>query len=184
MKDKQNAASEKSGAKEYIITFIIGAVVGAFLMWLGIIGFTDVQTQEDVRHDVEIKGDVDTDALHSRTPLSTDDLPVSEGNEFLIIPDQETGGEVFVQQVSLTQPGWVVVHELSDDGLLGNALGAQRFNSGTYSGAVSLLRVTEVENEYVAVLYRDNGDKRFDLDLDLPVLDTHQEIIQARFVAL
>ncbi len=172
-----NENVKKNGGKSKTFTvFVLGFVlgIGSFWLWDNIslipVENEDVKTGEEVK-----KEGAETS---NRIPLESENT--SQSNK-LVIPDQEAGGSVSIQYVLFTEPGWVVIHELLPDGSLGNALGAQRFDVGGYTGTVSLLRVTEVGVNYSAVLYRDNGDKRFDLDLDVPARDKINNIIQARF---
>ena len=70
-----------------------------------------------------------------------------------------------------------------------NALGAQRFDAGTYAEAhVDLLRNTEPGKTYFVILYNESGDGEFDLKEDTPLLagdsafvsDTFQTILPDR----
>jgi len=187
MTAEQNKKSSSGNTGNIVVSFFIGLIIGAFLMWLGIVGFND-KVDPIAQHGVD-----DQAALQDDTALNPSiigeivtlsDSTTSGGDEYIIVPDQEVGGEVFVQNTNIAKAGWVVIHELTSEGALSNALGAQRFDAGNHSGKVSLLRVTEANVEYAAVLYRDNGDKRFDLDLDLPLRDSNQNIIFTKFLTM
>jgi len=184
----QVQSKQKSAVSSVVIAFVAGFLFGGFLVWLAIVGFGE-SAPADISHDAGYETNHEGDDIALNPGKDGDRTPIKEENPVessvqLVIPNQESGGRVFVQYVSLESPGWVVVHETLSDGALGNALGAQRFDAGQFSGAVSLLRVTEVGTEYAAVLYTDNGDRHFDLDLDLPEVDANQNAVQARFMTL
>lgn len=162
--------------KNGIVVFIIGFVLGAGSVWV----FWENRSFEGLQY---LEGESNQDSFLSgdnKIPLRNA-IPT---NNRIVIPNQESGGVITIQFVSFTEPGWVVVHELLPDRSLGNALGAQRFDAGEYSGGVSLLRVAESGNSYAAVLYTDNGDRRFDIGIDLPELNDSLEPIQTIFSIL
>ncbi|HEY4514933.1 MAG TPA: hypothetical protein VJJ22_02120 [Candidatus Paceibacterota bacterium] len=89
----------------------------------------------------------------------------------VMVANQSAGGMVKIDKVSLTSDGWVVIHE-DRDGKPGNALGAQRFDKGTYTGGqVELARSTVAGGKYYAMLHMDDGDKMFDLKTDTPTME-------------
>ncbi len=95
--------------------------------------------------------------------------------------DQDPGMYVLVGSFALAKDGWVVVHEDSL-GSPGNILGARRFAAGTYeNGLVELLRATEPNKTYYAMLHRDDGDRLFDHSKDLPVPAADGSLVMARF---
>ena len=96
---------------------------------------------------------------------------VASGN-IVHVKDQAAGGAVFLSRVELTQSGWAAVQEVFEGGILGNILGARRFEAGVYQGVVTLLRSTEPGVEYYVVLYADNGDKQFDFKADPVIVDS------------
>lgn len=104
-----------------------------------------------------------------------------DGNA-VAVNDQTPGLQVAVAMVTLARDGWVVIHE-DHDGKPGNILGAQRFNAGAnQSGMVDLLRATEKEKVYYAILHNDDGDRAFDHAKDLPLTDPQGNVILMRFV--
>ncbi len=165
--------------RNQIIIFIIGFVLGGGSVWLYI--------QDTTPKDIINLEEEEVNEEQTELPLGENRVSLQSGDVIsnrIVVPNQEAGGSVVIQSVSFNQPGWVVVHEILPDGSLGNALGAQRFDAGDYAGVVSLLRVTESGNIYSAVLYGDNGDRRFDLEFDLPELNESQELIKATFSIL
>lgn len=105
-----------------------------------------------------------------RVPLSVPEGPALfvENNE-VRVKDQTAGEKVFLSQVSFMQSGWVAVRDVVD-GAYGNILGAARFDTGVWQGEVLLLRPTVPGNNYVAVMYADDGDGVFDHQKDSLIL--------------
>lgn len=98
----------------------------------------------------------------------------------IIVNNQLAGDRVLLENITLSQSGWAAVHE-DINGDLGNVLGAQRFNAGSNSGYVELLRNTETGNLYYIILYKDNGDGKFDLKTDTAFVNDFEEVILETF---
>lgn len=104
------------------------------------------------------------------------------GGNAIAVNDQPPGVKVIISFVTLAKDGWVAIHE-DRDGKPGNILGARRFNAGErQSGAVDLLRATEPEKVYYAMLHSDDGDHQFDRAKDPAVTDPQGNAIMMRFV--
>jgi hypothetical protein len=98
------------------------------------------------------------------------------GNE-LSVARQVPGDDVTIASVRFSEAGWVAVHELTDNGERGNVLGAKWEPAGEHSQVtVPLLRGTEGARTYSAVLYRDNGNKEFDLDDDQMIMQDGEPV--------
>jgi hypothetical protein len=111
------------------------------------------------------------------------DGPVSTpGQNSVLVDDQKPGDKVMIKSVTLETAGWVVIHD-DNNAKPGHILGAHRFNAGTYTGQVELLKNTEEEKVYYAMLHADNGDRQFDYRTDLPTKDQIGNPVMMRFVA-
>lgn len=105
------------------------------------------------------------------------------GENAIAVNDQPPGMAVAISFITFAHDGWVVIHE-DRDNKPGNILGAQRFNAGErQSGSVELLRATEPEKVYYAMLHSDDGDRQFAREKDLPIADPQGNIIMMRFIA-
>jgi len=176
---------EKSRNSNYtrgnlIIAFLIGAIIGAGVYYLidtsEALNFTkkrDIDTEKEVV--IEKKDDSDTNVIVIDKKVSSESS--------IVVKDQIAGLRVVIDSITLEGSGWVAVHE-DVDGELGNILGAQRFDAGTYKGLVDLLRNTVEGGVYHAVLYSDDGDKVFDHKKDFLLTDENGNTIESEFNAV
>lgn len=178
----------KYSKKNLIISFLIGVIIGAGGYYLVInskvLNITkkkDTDTKKEVTNtvanDKEIKN-----TTNNKTNVIVVDKKVSSKSS-ITVSDQPAGLRVVVDSVTLEGSGWIAIHE-DNDGKLGNILGAQRFDAGTYKGLVDLLRNTVEGGVYYAVLYSDNGDNLFDHKKDAIVTDKSGKVVKSTFNAI
>lgn len=95
---------------------------------------------------------------------------VMESKNSVTVSDQLAGFSVIISEIVSENGGWVVIHE-DADGKPGNILGAQRVDTGSFEDiTVDLLRNTEEERTYYAMLHEDDGDKQFNHGKDSAVI--------------
>lgn len=99
--------------------------------------------------------------------------------ETVNVADQSAGSTVVVRSVTLVKMGWVAVRDNE-----GRILGAARFDEGTHSGVVELLRNTAAGSSYQVLLYVDDGDRAFDLHKDILVSESDGTVAGTTFHAL
>jgi hypothetical protein len=162
-----------------VLAFIVGFIAGAIVMWF-VVGSQVDAPVVDIQIDNELATTTSTmeeDDNQTHSIVSTSDNSIS-------VADQLFGNQVLIENLSLSQDGWAVVHE-DLTGTLGNALGARRFDAGTYTdGRVLLLRETMPDTQYYVVLYADNGDKTFSLEDDVPLQTSAGDRIESTFSAI
>jgi hypothetical protein len=164
------------------ITFIGGLIVGIIIMFSWSKAFPQAQDQD---MDSTINDATTTEAVSTEqgdVPTLNDEeddtiinSAVTASNTNTIqVGAQQAGTPVRIASVQLDAGeagGWVVVHEVQD-GVIGNALGAIRKDSGLHTDVVvQLLRETVSGGTYAVVLYTDNGDRQFSLTSDTPLTD-------------
>lgn len=161
-----------------VIFFIIGAVAG-----FGIGRFSQSsQTGSDASSDPSMKYDGEDRSVEEVPPPSSSSSDTSTTSNSLAVADQSAGKNVVVGKVSVATAGWIVIHE-DRAGKPGNILGALRVDPGTHSGlTVELLRDTSAGQVYYAMLHSDNGDKKFDHAVDLPVQENGSPVM-TKFMA-
>lgn len=170
VKENNNMKKEGIFTTKIIIVFVIGVLFGFLGTFIFIKDSTEKSDDTDIKKEKtkEVVGSEDTKSLNNNT---------------IVVNDQNAGIVVDVETVILENDSWVVIHE-DNDGVLGNALGAQLFLQGDSSGKVELLRGMESGKIYYAVIRQDDGDRAFDLEEDTLVSDKEGNTIQVRFNTL
>jgi hypothetical protein len=163
--ENNNMENNSFFSAKVIIAFVVGVLIGFLGTWLSM---RNVATP--------VVDDIDTEIK-----VGASDVKLS-GENAILVRDQKPGIIVNVELVTLENAGWVVIHE-DNNGLLGNALGAQLFLAGVNSGTVELLRGMEAGNTYYAVVRQDDGDGAFDLAKDLLLSDERGNPVQVNFIA-
>ena len=151
--------------------FFIILLFGAGLIWSFVTDDSDTTKGTTVPTASSTREDIALDPrLPYRTPLVTNNAPwIFVETDEVLVKDQEADESVFLTKVALMKGGWVAVREgsLEDAGPI---LGAARFDAGVWQGDVPLLRSLEAGKTYHAVLYYDDGDKKFDFKKDIPII--------------
>jgi|TARA_Y100000310_G_scaffold345555_1_gene466498 hypothetical protein len=162
----------KTANKRIIIALISGVIIGAGAVWVLMAQIIDREIPRD---------EDETELISDSNDVN---ISVTSGAQMesarIVVGVQLFGKSVRLQEVALPESSWVAIHE-DVDGKLGNILGAQRFDQGVHSGTVDLLRETVGESLYYAVVYRDDGDKVFNLDADAPAVDVEGALIMTAF---
>lgn len=173
------------------MTKIIGSFVGGFIIGLILIlgwnAFTDSRllkapAQTTTPNDIQIETTQEAETGEKDT-VTNEDVTQTPFSTHITVEDQEAGSAVIVGSVTLSEDGWIVVHE-ENAGRIGNALGAKRKDAGTHQNTViPLLRDTQQSIRYWIVLYSDDGDRQFNLSTDFPLRDEVNNPITSSFMA-
>ncbi len=107
-------------------------------------------------------------ALSTSTPRNIVSNSVVDKSISVSVIDQKAGLTVQISSVSVKDPSWVVVTE-DIGGKPGRILGAQKVTATETNTTVDLLRGTVVGGTYHAIIYSDDGDNRFDFQVDAPL---------------
>lgn len=164
----QNAVANHT-FRNAAITIVLIAVVGGVA--------ASIISNRNKNHDT---GDASMTATstHSTTTTSTT-IPSSTNSGGLSVAPQPAGMEVSAT-ADVSAPTWVVVYE-SRNGQISNILGAALFFPGQASGKVELLRGTMPNQTYFVGEARDDGDHKFSLVKDNPVLDADGNPLLVQF---
>lgn len=160
---------------QYLVgSLLLGLIIGVLISSLWSFSEKDTASSKNLTEATE----KNTTALE--TPeVQTQPSAVSK-NDILVIEDQPAGLSVIVAHVNVENENWVVIHE-DRMGLPGNALGAARFVDGTTSGTIELLRGTSPGQYYHGLVYKDDGDKIFSVERDIPLRDESGNPIASKF---
>ena len=169
------------------LSFAAGVVVGALGIWLAtlnapIAGVESVGVEgETTQPGITTAPTEEVPLYATSSPNGTELVETATPDASVAVVTQPSGELVRITRVQLPDAGWVVVHE-TQQGFVGNALGAARRDAGVHEGfSVPLLRATTPGTQYWIVLYRDNGDREFSLRDDFPFRDTAGNPITASF---
>jgi hypothetical protein len=113
------------------------------------------------------------------TDTTTTNTNPATTNRIMIV-DQAPGDKVYISSVQLANGGFVVIHK-NDAGKLGAVIGSKYFEKGIYPGQITLSTPTTEGGIYYAVLYTDDGDKKFDIKKDAPLKDSAGNVIMKPF---
>src|ERR1700722_6243121 len=112
------------------VAFVLGLILGFLAHWL-----------------IIQPASAPADSSLSDTASTSMAMNQVEGDNGLIVADQQAGAAVAVQQVVLQEPGWVSIQD-DVNGQPGRILGAALFDKGTNAGSVALLRKTVPGTSY------------------------------------
>jgi hypothetical protein len=189
--------------RKITLAFLIGLVVGIGVTWMWYAtepsadqqsgpaatgtpqtatNTPDTEEGEQQANEPEQETQQQNDQNETEQTDDTDNQQTTAGNgDSITVERQVPGDTVTVEQVTFSEAGWIAIHERTDDGELGNVLGAKWEPAGEQQAvSVPLLRGTEGAQEYSAVLYQDNGNKEFDLEGDA-MITQNGEPVSARF---
>jgi len=174
--DKSGETSNSKTQSAVVAALVIGLLVGFFIgrSWgqkTEDMGVGEKAPTENAENASDKKDSATTESLSKETVKKEAPEKLASGNATgeVSVVDQNAGMTVAVSKVTFSEAGWVVVREDTGNGM-GNILGALWLPAGTKNDAsVELLRATEAKKNYFVVLYADNGDKKFDKTVDLPI---------------
>ena len=104
------------------------------------------------------------------------------GANRIVVSDQFPGNVVYLSSVQLAKGGWVVIHK-DNKGQPGDIIGQTWFDAGVNPGKVTLSQSMVDGSVYYAMIHSDNGDKKFDAKVDMPLSDANGNVIMKIFRA-
>ena len=174
-------AEEKQEGQKTVVSFVVGLLIGGLLVWAFSGPAADAPKKETTNKATEEKVEGDTKDTDGEKADVTDEsttepvsevkatLPVGEGK--IGVADQGAGTSVKLDGATYpVSEGWVGVRDYQD-GQLGALLGVVRFSEeqGLVPDAIVLQRSTKAGNDYAIVVYKENGDRQFNLAEDVQV---------------
>ncbi|MDO8492536.1 MAG: hypothetical protein Q7S34_02785 [bacterium] len=174
--------SSLSTTAKVVIAVVIVLLVSGLAYWFSFAKKENSVPKETINN-ISTTENITSGVTTSATTPKVRAAPISvSGANAIATNDQLAGDTAEVTMITLSVPGWVAIHE-DKNGLLGNILGAGRFDPGIHLGEIELLRGTVSGGTYHAVLYQDNGDRQFDSSTDAPIKNAEGRIIEATFKA-
>jgi hypothetical protein len=147
----------------YAVAFVVGLIVGLGLYWA-----FDQDTTSQMTND--------TNNQASTTVASI------QGDNGLIVAEQQPGKMVTISDMALKQPTWVAIRDDINGTPGPKILGATLFDANATTGTVELLRATEAGKSYFAILHVDDGNtKAFDSKIDKVLKDPSGSDVMVHF---
>lgn len=121
------------------------------------------------------KNVVETEQTQEENTANEEILP------FIIAPEQAGGINVFIENATLPNGGYVVIHK-EENGKPGSIIGVSDFlPSGiTENFLVDTEKVVEGDSLF-AILYTDDSNQEFSIETDFPLTDSEGNIVLVQF---
>ena len=169
----------------FVVAFLLGYGVSSQIMNRGA---KDAPKEEETAQNtneqfpVELANLSGAAAPEAVAPTPAPSAP-TETTTSTISADDQPAGITATVTVNFDKSMWVAIHE-DAKGALGKILGAQIFSKGAHTGAVDLLRPTEGERKYYAMVHVDDGDHKFDSKKDMPAKNADGMALMHAFMTI
>jgi hypothetical protein len=150
---------------------IIIAVVAAVVLIGGVYLYTNnrkavaPETNTNVAINPETnlpEGDVPNDSPESNPTIPTTDT--------IAVSTQLAGDSVTIDNVFLSQPGFITIHEVTSKGQAGNIIGTSGLLGVGPKQDLDIRAMLNAGAKYIAMVRVDNGDKKFNAQQDVAVV--------------
>jgi hypothetical protein len=173
-------AEEKQEGQKTVVSFVVGLLIGGLLVW-AFSGPTNEMKDDESMKDDDSAEEADVEEMDDVevTDTTSDEVVVEEvvkptlsvGDGKIVVKAQEASTAVTLD--SATYPvseGWVGVRDYQN-GQLGALLGVVRFSEeqGLVPSEIVLQRPTTAGQDYAVVVYKENGDRQFNLAEDVQI---------------
>jgi hypothetical protein len=152
-----------SGLKTW--QWVVTAIVIIVLIVIGIFVFGKKSPSTDMTGDT----------MSTSTPATN-----TPGANSIVMSDQYPGNVVYISSVTVANGSWMEIHK-DNNGQPGAYIGSAWVDAGTSPVKVTVTSPIVDGGTYYAMLHSDNGDKKFDSTVDLPLKDTNGNIIMRVF---
>ncbi len=173
-------AEEKQEGQKTVVSFVVGLLIGGLLVW----AFSgpanespkadksdDTKTEETTTNEEATEGTASEASETAEVSIEAPKPTLSVGDGKIVVRDQAASSAI--QLESATYPvseGWVGVRTYEGE-QLGYILGVVRFSEeqGLVPNQIVLQRPTTAGKQYAVVVYKENGDREFNLAKDVQI---------------
>jgi hypothetical protein len=151
---------KQTNSNKHVIEGLIAIVVLAGLTWFIISG-----RQASAPNMTDTSSGTNTQTNTDGNTSSSTQIPATttpSGNDVVVVSTQSAGTKtITIDNVNLSKPGFVVIGVAdSDAALLGSS---KLLSAGTKQDLeITLTRALDSNHTYVALIYQDDGNKKFD----------------------
>lgn len=163
-----------SAVPTYAGLIVGGIIVGVLVAW----GWNTVGTKPLSSSTATTTTQGAGTTVNSNSTVSSP--TVGSDTSVTVLNPQDAGTSVALSAVHISVPTWFVVYE-SRNGAAGNILGAALLFPDQKSATIELLRGTQSNQQYFVGKRADNGDRRFELEVDDPVRAEGSESVLVEF---
>ncbi len=154
-----------------LVIIIIVAAVGAYL----VVRHQGAQLSNQVPN---YQSNYSSNSASNANQQSNSPAPTAPSDS-VAVSTQRAGNEVDIDQVKLSQPGFIEIHEVVD-GKPGKIIGGSKLlPAGTRQDVIIKVAIVAGKS-YIAMLHVDDGDGKFDAKKDLPLMNNGQ-MVMAKF---
>lgn len=158
------------------------------LVLLGVVTWWFMAKNNEVNEVAESNTQQTTDELPTDDPTQ----PIPEGSATNQLPantdaiaalDQVAGTSVTIDNYVISQPGYIVIHEVASNGSAGAIIGQSGLLAAGRGQDLEVRANISANKSYIAMLHYDNGDKKFNASQDQPAMNG-SNMITAKFSAV
>lgn len=175
-------AEEKQEGQKTVVSFVVGLLIGGLLVWafsgpaedapkkdtVNKANEEKMENKDEAKDSIKVEVKEEGEAEVVVEPVKAT-LPVGDGK--ITVGNQSASASVKLEGATYpVSEGWVGVRDYQN-GQLGALLGVVRFSEeqGLVPSAIVLQRSTKAGNDYAIVVYKENGDRQFNLAEDVQV---------------
>ncbi len=146
--------------KVYIIVAILIIAALAYLFF-----FTGNKATAPVTTDETSNTVIGENTEHPENVNGAAQSPLAATKNTLAISTQESGSQITIDNYYLEKPGYIVIHEIKNDSP-GTVVGTSGLLKAGAGQDLTFQATLKPNTTYFALLYEDNGDKKFNLASD------------------
>ena len=163
-------------SKAGLVAVILIIIIGGFWIWSNkeevISPIAKVFNTKDKEQTEEVK----------KQSANQKSWQTANGAYSLEIEEQRAGDLMKIKSLTFAEDGWLVVYTNENDQPK-NILSAYRFSKGSVEyWDMSLIKNLEANTKYHAVVFNEDGDRKFDYTKDQRVLDEDGQIMSVSFM--
>ncbi len=150
---------------------IIIAVVVIALLAVGIYVFTQRSNNDSANNTNQTTNTPqEGDVVGGDFPTDPEGDPQTPTSDTIAVSTQLAGSNVTIDNVFLSKPGFIAIHEATPSGELGKSVGMSGYLSVGAKQDLEVPAQITAGGKYFAVVHVDDGDKKFNASTDKPAM--------------
>ncbi len=150
--------------KQKLVYIILGIIVVAAVVYLFL--NTGKKATAPVTNDENSNTEIGANTEHPANVNGAAQNPLNASTKnTLAISTQESGSQITIDNFYLEKPGFIVIHAITNDSP-GTVVGTSGLLKAGAGQDLTFKATLKPHSTYFALLYEDNGDKKFDITTD------------------